>query len=597
MAKKPMINYTNREFDSIRDDLIEHVKRYYPDTYKDFNVSSFGSLMLDTVAYVGDVLSFYMDYNANEQFLSTAVEYKNVVKLARQSGYRHEKVPTSTGFCTFYSLIPVSTNGTPNMDYAPILKKGTEVASSNGSVFMLAEDISFADPSLEVVVATVDAETGKPTNYAKKAYGRIVSGSPKIKTVVVGGFRRFRRINLSDANVAEIIEVADSDGNQYHEVDYLTQNVVYRAITNNNSATMKAAPFILKAFPAPRRFVVEVEDGTTFLRFGFGSEADLASDSIVDPTNLVLKLYGKSYSTDEAFDPYKLLNNDKLGVSPSNTTLVIRYRHNDADLINAAAMTVTTMMRRLVDFASISATSTILKSTVTNSIECENEEPIVGDVSTPDSEEIRVRAMGALAAQNRAVTKEDYKSLAYAMDKKFGAIKRCNIVKDEDSFKNNLNMYIISEDENSFLIESNSTIKANLKTWLSRYKMINDSIDILDAIIVNFAIDFEIICSLNLNKFDVLEKCLSKMQDFYERNKFEIGESISMVDMYNTIMSINGVVDVSMLQTFQKTDSGYEQNSFEFESHRSPDGRYVIAPENVIFELRYTSLDIRGGAK
>ena len=597
MANKPMIKYTNREFDSIRNDLIEHVKRYYPDTYKDFNISSFGSLMLDTVAYVGDVLSFYMDYSANEQFLSTAVEYKNVVKLAKQHGYRHAKVSTSTGFCTFYSLIPTSNSGVPDLTYAPTLKKGTEVATETGAVFMLAEDVNFGDPALETVVAQIDDSTGQPTYYAKKGYGRIVSGKPKLKTVNVGSFQRFRRINLSDANVAEITEVVDAEGHQYYEVDYLTQNVVYRAITNNNSATMKTAPFILKAFPAPRRFVVETEDETTYLRFGFGSEADLASDNIVDPTNLVLDLYGKDYSTDEAFDPYKLLNNDKLGVSPSNTALVIRYRHNDVDLINAASRSVTIVARRRVDFADSGATSISKKSKVIGSIECENEEPIVGSVSLPDAEEIRIRSQGLLAAQNRAVTREDYIALAYSMDKRFGAIKRCDIIKDEDSFKNNLNMYVISEDDSGYFTETNSTIKANLKTWLSRYKMINDSIDILDATIVNFSIDFEFICSLNLNKFDVLERCLTKMKIFYEENKFHIGESIKMTDMYNIISNVNGVVDVSKLTVVQKLDAGYEQNSFNFDAHRSPDGRYILAAESVIFELRYPELDIRGGVK
>ena len=202
------------------------------------------------------------------------------------------------------------------------------------------------------------------------------------------------------------------------------------------------------------------------------------------------------------------------------------------------------------------------------------------------------------ASQNRAVTREDYISLSYAMDKRFGAIKRCNIVKDEDSFKNNLNMYVISEDENGYFTESNATIKTNLKTWLSRYKMINDSIDILDARVVNFGIDFEFVCSLDFNKFDVLESCLTKVRDFYRNmGGMMIGEAIKINDIYNTITSVNGVVDVTMTSVFQLTDAAYEQTSFQFDLHRSPDGRYVLAPEDVVFELRFPELDIRGGVK
>ena len=55
------INYTSREFSSIREDLIQIAERFYPDTFRDFSEASFGSLMLDTVAYVGDQLSFYLD--------------------------------------------------------------------------------------------------------------------------------------------------------------------------------------------------------------------------------------------------------------------------------------------------------------------------------------------------------------------------------------------------------------------------------------------------------------------------------------------------------------------------------------------------------
>ncbi len=59
MAKRP-ISYTSRDFESIKDALVDHAKRYYPDTFKDFNDASFGSLLLDQVAYVCDQLSFYL---------------------------------------------------------------------------------------------------------------------------------------------------------------------------------------------------------------------------------------------------------------------------------------------------------------------------------------------------------------------------------------------------------------------------------------------------------------------------------------------------------------------------------------------------------
>ena len=56
----PAIKYTSRDFNSIKSDLVNYAKRYYPNTYKDFSESGFGSLMLDTTAYIGDILSFYL---------------------------------------------------------------------------------------------------------------------------------------------------------------------------------------------------------------------------------------------------------------------------------------------------------------------------------------------------------------------------------------------------------------------------------------------------------------------------------------------------------------------------------------------------------
>ena len=110
MAKRP-ISYTSRDFESIKDALVDHAKRYYPDTFKDFNDASFGSLLLDTVAYVGDQLSFYLDYQTNESFLDTALERSNIERLSKQLGYRDIGTRSSTGVMTFFMLVPVSSNG------------------------------------------------------------------------------------------------------------------------------------------------------------------------------------------------------------------------------------------------------------------------------------------------------------------------------------------------------------------------------------------------------------------------------------------------------------------------------------------------------
>jgi hypothetical protein len=101
MAKRP-INYTSRDFESIKTDLENYAKRYYPTTFKDFSEASFGALMLDLVAYVGDQLSFYADFQANESFLDSAIRYDNVIRLSETIGYKNQGVAKSTGQVAIY---------------------------------------------------------------------------------------------------------------------------------------------------------------------------------------------------------------------------------------------------------------------------------------------------------------------------------------------------------------------------------------------------------------------------------------------------------------------------------------------------------------
>ena len=199
------INYTSRDFLTIKNDLLNYVRTYYPDTLKDFNEASFGSLMLDTVAYVGDILSFYLDYSVNESFMATAVEYGNVAKHARQMGYKEPGPQSSTGFVTCYIVAPASTYGLgPDSDYLPVLRRGTLFSSTGGASFTLAEDIDFGNSDNEAVVASVNENTNLPTEYAVKASGQVISGELDEATVSVGGYEKFLKVELPADNVQKL---------------------------------------------------------------------------------------------------------------------------------------------------------------------------------------------------------------------------------------------------------------------------------------------------------------------------------------------------------------------------------------------------------
>ena len=202
MAKRP-INYTSRDFESIRDDLVNYAERYYPTTFKDFSEASFGAMMMDMVAYVGDQLSFYADFQANESFLDSAISYKNVSRLSNTLGYKTPGAAKSTGVASFYIIVPADTNSRgPDLDYFPILQRGSLISSKTGAIFTLVENVDFTDPSNQVTVARVDNTTGNPTFFAIKAFGQVVSGRRKQQTVSISDYRRFLRIQLSDSNIS-----------------------------------------------------------------------------------------------------------------------------------------------------------------------------------------------------------------------------------------------------------------------------------------------------------------------------------------------------------------------------------------------------------
>ena len=592
------IDYTSRDFDSIRRDLENYAKRYYPNTYQDFNKASFGSLMLDTVSYIGDILSFYLDYQTNESFLETAVEYDNVVRLARQLGFKLNRSPSSFGVLTFYLQVPADALSVgPNLDYAPVLEAGSVFSSNGGGLYTLIENVDFATPTNQVVVANVDNTTNNVTNYVIRAQGRAVSGRTSYKEIELGGFERFLTVDLATRNVAEVISVIDTEGHEYVEVDHLSQNIIYKALKNTNTSTNGTVGNILKAVPVARRFTVEPEADTTLLQFGYGSDSELLSNSVVDPSNLVLDLNGRTYVTDLDFDPTKLISTDKFGIGPSNTTLRVGFRVNTIDDVNAAALSITSVDRPQFRFTSQGALSSKTRGGVVSSLEVLNEEAFTGDISLPTSEEVKQRVFGFYAAQNRAVTLQDYRAICYGMPEKFGAIKRVGIVRDFDEFKRNLNIYVISSDGSDKLIAANQTLKNNLKNWLVQYKIINDTIDILDAVIVNFGIEYTVAIDLSSNRYDVISKANTALKNFLSKNQYDIGEGIQLTDFYKVLQKVRGVIDVINLEIVEKTGNVYSSANFSMLANLSPDGRRVLAADNTVFELKFPSLDIKGSIR
>ena len=596
MTKKIVpIKYSSRDFNSIKADLVEYAKKYYPDTFKDFNEASFGSLMLDTVAYVGDILSFYVDYNSNESHLKTSIEYNNILKHSYKLGYKHNPFNSSLGTISIYCLVPANSSGFgPDLSYAPIVKRGTEF-SSNENVFTLIENVDMNNPKFSVRVAKTNPVTGNPSYYAIKGYGSVVSGIYRNQTTSIGTFKKFRKIQINQSNVADIISVVDSEGNEYFEVDYLSQNINYKEIPNNDTDS-STVPNILVPFAVPRRFVVERDRESTYIVFGAADQIEVENDQMLeDPSRFVMKMYGKTYVSDTSFDPNKLLNSDKFGISPSNTEVTIFYRINSTENTNASVASINTVNNLILEFKNESTLNSIEVSGVRESIVVENEDPIVGSITLPTSEELKIRILDNFATQNRAVTEKDYQALCYSMPGKFGAIKRIKVVKDQDSFKRNLNLYVISEDRNGNLTNASINLKKNLKMWLDKNKIVSDTVDMVDAKIVNLSIDFVALGVSGKSKYEVLDSAIENLKTFFSR-KPEIGEPFMVNDVLFVLKKTKDVLDVKEVTVKTKIGSSYARNNLKINvnTNSSLYDSIINIPMNVIWEIKFPDLDIRG---
>jgi hypothetical protein len=585
------IDYTHRDFQSIRADLMQIAERFYPDTFQDFSEASFGALMLDSVAYVGDQLSLYLDYNVNETFLDTAYQYSNILRHGRILGYRDTGRSSTYGQAQFFILVPASATGIgPDTRYLPILKRGSRCTSQSGLNFVLTENIDFNNVANPVVVARVDESTGAPTFFAVKASANVVSGFFSQQSLVIKNYQRFLKLKLTNGNVAEIISVVDSDGNDYYEVDYLSQDIVFKEVSNNNFKNDNV-PSIIKPYLVSRKFVVERDRNNTYLQFGSGKSGE--TNVVADPQSVALDIYGKSYVTDITFDPTRLTRNENFGIVPSNTTLTVVYRTNNAANSNVAVGALNQVATAEMDFADKAQLVSSTTQTIINSLEVTNETPIVGDISTTTSSELKRRIYDTFPTQNRAVTQADYENVVYRMPGKFGSVKRVSVQRDPDSLKRNLNMYLVSQDPYNKLIKTNSTIKTNVKTWVNHYRMINDTVDILDPYIVNLGIEFVVKAQIGVDKFEVLNSCVNSLKAMYT-DPFFIGESIRITNIYRELNQVRGVLDVVKVKLTNKTGANYADTILDINKNLSPDGTYLAVPKNVIVEIKFPQTDIRG---
>lgn len=608
MAVRRNINYINKDFNTFRNQLINYSQTYFPSTYTDFTNTSVGMMFIEQAAYIGDVLSFYMDNQIQENFVQYARQTDNLYDLAYMYGYK----PKATGLAEvdidFYQQVPAKLSGStyvPDYDYALYIPENTRVSTTGGSVinFTITEPIDFSvSNSLDITGETVAAlSSGNPTYYLLKKTRKAYSGTITSVQLSVGAPQEFLTYDISDNNIAGILDITDSNGEKYYEVDYLGQDLVYDSIKNTNVNDPNTyldtdAPYLLQTKQVQNRFATRFLNATTLqVQFGAGNPNDTTEEVIPNPANVGLGLPFEQSKLTAAYSPTNFIFTNTYGVSPSNTTLTIRYYTGGGVQSNVLANTVTNLNSSGIKFLVGGLNSTTAQY-VFDSLAANNPVAASGGKDGDTIDEIRQNSISNYATQLRNVTQDDYLVRALSMPSQYGKVAKAYTQKPKaDESNTTLDLYVLTEDNNNKLTIASDTIKNNLKRYIEQYRMIGDTISIKDAFVINFEVSFEIITYPDYNNNEVLEQCIVQLQNYFDTDKWQIAQPIIVPDLFVLLDNIEGVQTVKdvIIKNKTGTTSGYSQWAYDMKG-ANQNGTIYPSLDPSIFELKYPNTDIKG---
>lgn len=609
------IKYLSRDFSSLKQNLQEFAKNYFPNTYSDFTDASPGSMFIEMASYVGDVLSYYIDTQLQENFLLYSKEKENIIALAQSLGYKPKMSTASSVDVDVFHIVPASGsagNKTPDYRYALILKEGSEITTRTQNIsFVTTKDIDFKiSSSLDPTTVTVYSNSGGDPNYflLRKTVPALSLGTRKTIDFTFTNAEKFNSVTINDDNITEITSCTDSDGNIWYEVPTLGQETIFQTVSNNeyNDPTLSqysdSTPYLLKVTKTPRRFVTRfINDNTLSIEFGSGILDENDQEIIPNTNNVGLNLPQGRNKLDLAFDPSNFVNTKSYGLAPSNTTLTFTYYTGGGVESNIPSNTLTQGNNIFVEESDNTLDANI-RSLVRNSLTFNNNFPARGGKDGDTLEEIRINALSSFSTQLRAVTKEDYIIRALNMPSKYGALSKVYITKDEvlnkASRDNNpfaLNMYVLGYDNNKKLSTLNRATKENLKNYLSQYRILTDSINIRDAFTINIGVKFDIVVLPNFNSQEVISNCVISLQNYFDIDKWQINQPIIISDIMYNLTSIKGVQNVQNIQIENKYGEANGYSRFIYDIPSATLNNIVYPPlDPSIFEIKNPNTDISG---
>lgn len=599
MAEKK-ISYTARDFQTIRTELINFTRTYYPDLIQNFNDAGVFSVLMDLNAAVTDNLQFQIDRSIQETVLQYAQQKSSIYNIARTYGLKIPGQRPSVALTDFSITVPAF-GDKEDLRYCGILRRGSQVSGA-GQPFETVYDIDFASPlnaegsPNRLKVPNFDSN-GKILNYTITKREVVVNGTTKVfkRVITPNDVKPYFELFLPEKNVLGITSVLLKDGTQYttipepqeflgldnrwYEVKALAEDRVF--IEDPTKVSDQPGVKVGKYITTNTKFISEyTPEGYIKMTFGGGNVS--AEEQ--------LREFAR---TGNSFDLNKYSNNLALGAAlKSNSTLFIQYRIGGGQSTNLGSNVITQI--GTVSFFVNGPSETINKSVI-NTLRCNNVTAAIGGANAPTTEDVRQMVSFNFAAQNRAVTINDYESIIKTMPSQFGAPAKVAITEENNKIK----VKMLSYDSNGNLTDTiSNTLKSNLSNYLSNYRMINDYISIESANPIDLSVDVDVVLDATQNQGAIISKLINIVTTFFSPTNRQLGQNVNVSELRRIIQNENGIVSISDLRFFNKVGGQYSsyQTSQRYSDLSTKQieliNDTIFAEPTQIYQIRFPNKDI-----
>jgi len=605
-------DYTSfNDFSSAKAELEKFLKRFYPDTYKNYMSGAAGAPVVDLFAFVADVLNFSQGQYFNQVFPQTVTDYQSAVNLAQWRGLKEIGASLPWVEINATITVPASAN-TIYKDQIPKILSGATLLSRDSRVqnFYLSSNIDFTKTdesewtkyyNTDGTLKQVDIPArGFATTYEAKVVNHTI-------TTPNNEFQKFYEINLPDENVQQIMSVEDDDGNIYYEVAYLAQDTIYDFQLNDNDV-QDNIPYLIFEKRVPRRFIRKQyvgSDGLLYTKIVFGNTNETNYNQSlfsINPNDLVLptQLAGLAANSisiqklaNKEYDPNNLLSVDSLGIAPTvGNIIIIKY------LVGGGSLKVESGKLNRIQNVTWSWINQDNSVPIIASLKVNNDNPAIGGKDKMSIEEIKNSLLQYSETQQRAVTQQDYMSLIRFMPTYLGRPDKVFVTRSDevlDPFK--FYAYLLSIDNNGYFIDptSNAAFIHNLRLYLKRYKGLNDLVVIKKGLVANAIVECNILINRGYNASQVSYNAALKAKEFFKKDNWDFGKHFYTDDLLQYLMqNVEGIIGVSSIRAKTPTafSSRYPMNSYYNGLQYEPKLKRYFIPQNTILEIRDLNKDI-----